>query len=71
MKTKPIYSKKSESKFRVLYIEDCDDECRKTVVEIGPCGDYAIIGNGDTLNLKDFKKDWGKNARWGRYIKLP
>lgn len=29
---------------------------------------YAIIGNADTFKIKSIRKDWGKGAKWGKYI---
>lgn len=54
------------NKFRVVYLDDT-----KTVAEIFDGTHYSVIGNSDTFPVRQLKKDWGKNARWGRYIKLP
>ena len=58
-------------KFRVIYLENVCSKIEKNVAEIICKNLYAVIGHGNVFRANELKKDWGKLAKWGKYIKLP
>ncbi len=54
-----------KKKFRFVYLTDDG----VTVAQILSDRFYVVIGNSETMQIKNLKRDWGKNSRWMRYIK--
>ncbi len=57
-----------KSKFRIIHLpDDYGTDVRKSVAQI--MGKYyAVIGNSNTFKISSLHRDWGKTARWGKYI---
>ena len=59
-----------KEKHRIIYLpEYYEYDLKMTVARVFEHF-YCVIGNGGTFEIKNLKKDWGKEARWGKYIKL-
>ncbi len=54
-------------KHRIVYLDAVKG---KTVAKIESKHYYSVPGCGALLKIKNLKQNWGKDSRWGRYIRI-